>query len=161
MNVYVETNFVLEHGLEQEEWDTCTEIIRLAPAGRLRLVVPAFSLAEPHYAIYGKAKSRSRLGDDLRLHLGQLARSRRHREIPATFDTLSAALIASVQFEREGLRRTVGELIKVAEVIPLDVAVLRQAAEVEISYGLSGPDSVVLASVLANLEEDGSRGAVS
>jgi hypothetical protein len=61
MIVYVETNFVLEHALEQEECDTCAEIIGLASAGQLRLVVPAFSLAEPHYAIYGKAKSRSRL----------------------------------------------------------------------------------------------------
>jgi predicted nucleic acid-binding protein len=122
MNVYVETNFVLEHALEQEECDTCAEIIRLASTGQLRLVVPAFSLAEPYYAIYGKAKSRSCLGEDLRVHLGQLGRSRRHREIPATFDALAAALIASAQFEREGVRRAVSELIQAAEVIPLDAA---------------------------------------
>jgi hypothetical protein len=42
MNIYVETNFVLELALEQEECDTCAEIIRLASAGQLRLVVPAF-----------------------------------------------------------------------------------------------------------------------
>jgi predicted nucleic acid-binding protein len=154
MNIYVETNFVLELALEQEECDTCAEIIRLASAGQLRLVVPAFSLAEPHYAIYGKAKSRSRLGEDLRTHLGQLGRSRRHREIPATFDALAAALIASAQFEREGVRRAISELTKAADVIPLDAAMIRAAAEAEISYGLSGLDAVVLASVLSHLEEN-------
>ena len=154
MNVYVETNFVLEHGLEQEECDTCAEIIRLASTGQLRLVVPAFSLAEPYYSIYGKAKSRSRLGEDLRLHLGQLGRSRRHREIPAMFDALAAALIASAQFEREGVRRAVEELTLAAEVIPLDAAMIRAAAEAEVSYGLSGLDAVVLASVLTHLEEN-------
>src|SRR6266478_4190634 len=104
MNVYVESNFVLEHALEQEECETCAEIIRLASEGQLRLVIPAFSLAEPHQAISGKAKTRSRLGDDLRIHLGELGRSRPHREIPATFDALATALIASAQFEREGVR---------------------------------------------------------
>src|SRR5205823_13632980 len=105
MNVYVESNFVLEHALEQEECDSCAEIIRLASDRELRLVIPAFSLAEPHQTIFGKAKTRSRLGNDLRLHLGELGRSKAHREIPATFDALAATLIARAQFERLGLRR--------------------------------------------------------
>jgi hypothetical protein len=112
MNVYVESNFVLEHALEQEECETCLEIVRLAGNRQLKLVIPAFSLAEPHQAIFSKAKTRSRLGEDLRVQLGELGRSRRHREVPGTFDALAAALIASAQFEREGLRRAVPELIE-------------------------------------------------
>lgn len=57
MNVYAESNFVLETALEQDEGESCNEIIRLASAGRLGLVIPAFSLAEPHQAIAGKAKA--------------------------------------------------------------------------------------------------------
>src|SRR5438552_5965832 len=130
MNVYVESNFVLEHALEQEECDSCAAIIQLAFDGRLRLVIPAFSLAEPHQAISGKAKARSRLGDDLRRHLGELGRSRPHREIPATFDALAAALIASAQFKREGVRRAISDLLRTAEVIPLDARILRSAAAI-------------------------------
>jgi predicted nucleic acid-binding protein len=152
MNVYVESNFVLEHALEQEDGDTCTEVIRLAANRQLSLVIPAFSLAEPHQAIYGKAKMRSRLGEDLRVHLGELGRSRPHREIPASFDALAAALIASAQFEREGVRRTVSALLQASEIIPLDAGILRSAAAIELDYGLSGQDSIVLASVLAHLE---------
>ncbi len=151
MNVYVESNFVLEHALEQEEFDACAEIIRLALAGELRLVIPAFSLAEPYQAIFGKAKTRSRLGEDLRMHLGELGRSRPHREIPASFDALAAALIASAQFEREGVRRTVAALLQASEIIPLDAGILRAAAAIELDYDLSGQDSIVLASVLAHL----------
>ena len=51
MNVYAESNFVLEHALQQEESDSCGEIIRLASASKITLVVPAFSLAEPYQAI--------------------------------------------------------------------------------------------------------------
>lgn len=151
MNVYVESNFVLEHALEQEECETCTEIIRLASEGRLKLVIPAFSLAEPHQAISAKAKTRSRLGEDLRVHLSELGRSRPHRGIPASFDTLAAALIASAEFEREGVRRAVSELLECAEVIPLDADTVRSAAEMGTCHGLSGQDSIVLASVLAHL----------
>src|SRR3954447_3546037 len=143
MNVYVESNFVLEHALEQEECDACAEIVRLAGARQLNLIIPAFSLAEPHQAIFGKAKTRSRLGEDLRTQLGELGRSRQHREIPATFDALAAALIARAQFEREGLRRTVSNLLQTAEVIPLDTVVLSSAADMEVIYGLSGQDAIV------------------
>jgi hypothetical protein len=38
MNVYVESNFVLEHALEQEEYDSCSEIIQLASQGRITLL---------------------------------------------------------------------------------------------------------------------------
>lgn len=90
--------------------------------------------------------------DDLRTHLNELARSRPHREIPATFDALAAALIASAEFEREGLRRAVSQLLQTAQIIPLDAAILNSAAPLEIAYGLSGQDAIVLASVLQHLE---------
>jgi hypothetical protein len=35
MTVYVESNFVLEHSLQQEEYDSCAEIIKLAANGRI------------------------------------------------------------------------------------------------------------------------------
>jgi predicted nucleic acid-binding protein len=152
MNVYVESNFVLEHALQQEESQSCTEILRIASRGQIRLVIPAFSLAESPQAILAKAKVRSRLYEDLRIHLNELARSKPHREIPATFDVLSSVLINSAQVEREGLKRTVSELLAAAEVIPLTAAVLRSAANIEVDFGLSGQDAIVLASVLGHLQ---------
>jgi hypothetical protein len=47
MTAYVESNFVLELPLQQEECEDCSAIVELASQGRLVLVVPAFSLAEP------------------------------------------------------------------------------------------------------------------
>jgi hypothetical protein len=94
MTVYVESNFVLEQSLQQEECDSCGEIIDLASKGRIMLAVPAFSLAEPHLAILGKEKARSRLSNDLRKQLFELGRSKPHRAVPATFDALASVLIA-------------------------------------------------------------------
>src|ERR1035438_3259623 len=78
MTVYVESNFVLEQSLQQEECDSCAEIIDLASNGRIMLAVPAFSLAEPHVAILGKERARSRLGNDLRKQLFELEIGRAH-----------------------------------------------------------------------------------
>jgi hypothetical protein len=152
MTVYVESNFVLDQSLQQEECDSCAELIGLASKGHILLAVPAFSLAEPHVAISGKEKARSRLGSDLRHHLLELGRSKTHREVPATFEALAAALINSAQLERDGLRDTVSILLETAQVISLDAVILRSASEIEAEFGMSGQDAIVLASVLSHLD---------
>ncbi len=48
MNIYVETNFVLELTFQQEQCTSCEQILLLCEAGYGQLVIPAYSLAEPH-----------------------------------------------------------------------------------------------------------------
>lgn len=151
MTAYVETNFVLELALQQEECDTCAEIVSLATQGRIDLAVPAFSLAEPHLAILLKEKARSTLRRDLDSHLRDLARSKQHRAVPTDFAALGAVLAASAQSERDGVRATVSDLARTADVIALDASILNSALEVQVEFGMSGQDAIVLASVLYHL----------
>jgi hypothetical protein len=81
----------------------------------------------------------------------ELGRSKPHREVPAAFEALALVLAACAEFEREGLRDTVSELLRTADVIALDSAILSSAAETQEKYGMSGQDAIVLASVLAHL----------
>jgi hypothetical protein len=118
--VYVESNFVLEQALQQEQCDSCDEILNLAVSGLLSLVVPAFSLAEPHHALALKAKARNRLSNELRSHVSELGRSRPYRAVSDDFTALASILIQSAEQERDGLQRTVGGLLRTAEIIPLD-----------------------------------------
>ena len=48
MNVYVESNFVLELALLQEQHASCEALLRLCEEGGIQLVIPAYSLAEPY-----------------------------------------------------------------------------------------------------------------
>ncbi len=48
MNVYVETNFVLELVFEQEQQASYEQILALCKSGKARLIIPAYCLAEPH-----------------------------------------------------------------------------------------------------------------
>lgn len=75
MNVYVETNFVLELVFQQEQFVSCKQILQLSEAGRIKLVIPAYSLAEPHEKLSRQAKSRREIQQVLDNELRQLART--------------------------------------------------------------------------------------
>lgn len=151
MNVYVESNFVLEHALEQEQCESCEQLIALASAGGVQLIIPAFSLAEPSLALAGKEKTRQRLGHDLQAHLSDLGRSRSYREIPGNFSELASVLIGSAERERRGLAHTIDTMLRSAHLIPLDAEVFFQAAGIQVGQKMSTQDSIVLASVVSHL----------
>lgn len=153
MNVYVESNFVLELALEQEQHESCEQLIRLASAGSVNLWVPAFSLAEPHDALISRDKSRRKLSNDLKPHLDELGRSEQYRSVPDAFGDLPGILSAAGAVERDGLKGTLDHLLLCALIIPLTADVLRAASAVQVELGLPAKDSLVLASVQAHLED--------
>lgn len=153
MNVYVESNFVLEQALEQEQSESCWRLVSLATAGSVHLVIPAFSLAEPHIALMHKGSERSRLGTELQRQLTELGRSKPYREASGSFNDLTELLIRSAEGERAGLERAVGSILKAAEVIPLDSDMFHRAAGIQTLLDMSVQDSIVLASVVHHLAQ--------
>jgi hypothetical protein len=107
MTVYVESNFVLEQALQQEQSESCDAMVSLAASGDISLVIPAFSLAEPHQALAQKEKTRNRLNNELQQQLSELARSKPYRGVPDDFNALATILIRSANQERDGLQRAV------------------------------------------------------
>jgi len=152
MTAYVESNFVLEIALQQEQCDACNAIVELAEAGRLILVVPAFSLAEPHVAVAGKEKVRNQLRRELDAQVNDLARSKPNQTLRTDFAGFASVLADSAEFERNGVRDSVSGLLQCAAVIALDAAILRTALEIQAEFAMSGQDAIVLSSVLSHLE---------
>jgi hypothetical protein len=151
INVYVESNFVLEEALEQEQCDSCRELIRIASTGAIRLVIPAFSLAEPHIALMRRGNERSRLVAELQKHLSELGRSKTYREAPVNFGELVAVLITSAGQERAGLQRATDGVLKTAEIIPLDLDIFHMAGGIQVAFDMPAQDSFVLASIASHL----------
>lgn len=149
--VYVETNFVLECAFEQEQSESCRGILDLAAEGRIKLIIPAFSLAEPYDALAKRAKVRKRLSQDIQSQLGDLARSKLLPQSPHVSASITALLVDASEFERRGVRRVLGELLGIAEVIPLSADAVRFAEDLQGRFGLSGQDSIVLSCVLGDL----------
>lgn len=124
MNVYVESNFVLELALQQEQSASCESILSLCETGQVRLVVPAFCLAEPHETVTRRHKQRRGTKTDLDKELQQLARTATNTAQLRGFDSITDLLVSSAEQERRNLSKVSARLLSAAELIPLDASVL-------------------------------------
>lgn len=152
MIVYVESNFVLEYALFQDQYDSCSEMISLAEAGQVRLVVPAFCIAETFEALYRRKSERTRLNAALKEQLALLARTRQyHDSAVAYLADVENLFLDSAESEADRLHEAFTRILSVGEVIPLALGVLSAAIGLRSRLSLEPPDSVVLASVLQHL----------
>jgi hypothetical protein len=76
MNLYVESNFILELALEQEQYESCQSIVELGIRQKIHLVLPAFSIAETYETVIRRAKQREKLTREIVLEIQQLSRSK-------------------------------------------------------------------------------------
>ena len=97
MIVYVETNFVLEVALEQDEWESCHTLLKLGAAGTVALAVPAYALVEPIETLVRRDKSRKELAERVRSELRQLSRSETYRRDTDSHQALVELLIRSAR----------------------------------------------------------------
>lgn len=152
MDVYVETNFVLELALLQEQHESCEKILQFQQTGKIRLIVPAYSLIEPFETIFRYAKNRSRVANDLAAEIKQLSRTKPYQEETNALQAFTGFLVRSQEEERKRLRDTVDNLTSIAEVISLAKQILSGATSHESQFDMSPQDSIVYASVLEHLK---------
>ena len=156
MTVYVESNFVLELALLQEQHENCDRILRLAEERRIRLVVPAYSLVEPFETLTRRFKKRQSMSEDVRSELKQLGRSAPYEERAQAFQDIAALFVQSQEDETQRLHATIERLCAVSELIPLNAALITDSLRHH-PGDFSSQDSVVYASVHHHLSvsEDG------
>jgi predicted nucleic acid-binding protein len=156
MDVYVESNFVIELALLQEQHESCENILALCELGKPHLLIPAYSLVEPYDTLIRYAKNRTKLSNDLANEVKQLARSKPYQAETDALQSVTAFLIRSQEEEKERLRDTLSRLLKIAEVIPLSSEIVSSAITYQTQHDLSPQDSIVYASVLAHLSTSSS-----
>ena len=64
MRAYVETNFLREIVLLQEQHRSCEEIVSLCGSGSIPLTLPAFCIPEAYFSLVGKRKRTERFARD-------------------------------------------------------------------------------------------------
>lgn len=157
MDVCVESNFVLEITLLQEQYESCERIVELCESGKAHLVIPAYSLVEPHETIVRYAKNRTKISNDLAKEVKQLSRSKPYQEETDALQGVTGFLIRSQEEEKERLRITIERLLKGSTVVPLDSEILISARKCQLDHDLSPQDSIVYASVLKHLSTSSSE----
>ncbi len=152
MNVYVESNFVLEMALRQRQHAECEGIARLAAERRIGLAIPAFCLVEPYYTLVGRHRDRTELQVRLSKELQQLARTELFRERASAAEDVLALLARSQEDEIRRLQETADRVLDHADLLPLDADTLLVAMGCQVALNLSPPDAIVYASVLRDLQ---------
>ncbi len=154
MTIYVESNFVLELALGQEQALAAEAIQEKAERGEIALALPAISLIEPFSTITQRARSSERLRQQVGAHLQQLARSHPHLVEVRALEAVPS-LLASIELrELERLTAVVGRLLAVATSIPVDAAVYAEAITFMDQIELPPHDAMILASILSHLRRN-------
>lgn len=153
MNIYVETNFVLELAFEQEQCLSCEQILQLCEAGQAKLIIPAYSLAEPHEKLSRQAKSRRNLQQLLDAELKQLSRTASYISRIRSIQDIASLLVQSNEEERQRFVHYRERLFNIAEIIALTTEILIQAASYETIYDLSPQDAIIYTSVIDHLRQ--------
>lgn len=151
MIAYVESNFVLELALRQEEYEACQQILRSAKTGRLQLVVPAFSLAEPYETWHRRAREREDLRDRLESELRQLSRSEHYVQVLEGSTRITGLLTRSLDEDKQRVDEVCRRLTSVATVVSLDDQAVGRSLDVQETLDLSPQDAFVYSSVVAHL----------
>ena len=150
MNVYVESNFVLELALLQGQHESCSQIVDLTGEGHIHLVIPAYSLVEPYETLTRHFKERQAIIKKMDPVLGRLGRSAPYEEqTDALQDHLTTLFIGSEEEEGRRLRNTLEKLLEVAELIPLTTTIINNSLQQQQDF--SPQDAVVYSSVLTHL----------
>jgi predicted nucleic acid-binding protein len=151
LNIYVETNFVLELTFEQEQCSSCEQILQLCEAGKAMLIIPAYSLAEPHEKLSRQARSRRELQQLLDAELRQLLRTASYANRIKGIQDIAILMVQSNEEERRRFIKYRERILKVGEVVALTANILREAASCEPIYDLAPQDALVYASVIEHL----------
>ncbi len=151
MNVYVESNFVLELVLLQEQYESCEQLIALCKSRQAQLIVPAYALAEPNETLIRRDRNRDQLRRELNEEFTQLRRSTSYSALAETFTSVLRLLALTGDQNRQQFAEVRERILRAAEIIPLDRGILSSAAAYESQFDLSPQDALVYASVLQHV----------
>jgi predicted nucleic acid-binding protein len=153
--VYVETNFVLEIALGQEQASDAESILALAESRDVDIAYPAIALTEPFSTVTYRQVERARLGDELARQVSLLRRSIPHSTTVSAIQPVLPLLVAIGRTETDLVTSVTGRLLRVGRSIPLDADCFAESLAYRGTYGLSPQDAIVLSSIILDLRSQG------
>jgi predicted nucleic acid-binding protein len=147
--VYVETNFLLELALQQEQHASCEAFLQLAERRAVTLTAPAFSVTEAVTKLRRINTDRQELQQRLNPQRRELKRTQSFT--PAeddAFAKVAEALIRSAHAAEQRFAQLEARLFQAVRFLPLDAAVAAEVSRYVNNHGLTPPDATVLASIM-------------
>jgi predicted nucleic acid-binding protein len=154
MNVFAETNFILELVFLQEQSASCEKIIELSAEGKIQLIIPSYSFVEPYEKLHRQKVKRQEIQRELDSEIRNLSRSEGYEGQIRSMTDLDTLLTKSVTEEQNRFNHYKTRLLQISQVIPLDPNILSTGHKFETTFSLRGPDAIILASVVAYLKNE-------
>jgi predicted nucleic acid-binding protein len=152
LTLYVESNFVLEIALGQEELVSAEKLLSAAERGAVQIALPSFALSEPFSRVTRGIRDRQAFVRQLNAQVEQLGRSTPHREEVGELQMIPSLVGRIDQREADRLHDTVSRILSTARLIELDGSMFQSAAVYKTRFGLSIEDAVILAVVIEDLK---------
>lgn len=157
MNIYVETNFLLELAFLQEQHESCEKIAAFSEAGRAKLILPTFSIAESYETLVRRANKRKLIENDLAAELKQLGRSKPYQGDVDVYLDVAGLLVRSSQDEGDRLTTIIQRILGIADIVPLNADIYTDAIACRATYKLDPQDAIVYSCVLHHLACSGNK----
>jgi predicted nucleic acid-binding protein len=154
VNIYIETNFILELVFEQEQCASCEKILELCKTQKANLIIPAYSLAEPHEKLIRQKNDRLELQKSLDGELQQLSRTKSYKNRLESIEDIRSLIVQSSQEIGENFAKYREYLVEIAEIIPLNADILLNSASAEKKHKMRPQDALVYVSVIQHLQEN-------
>lgn len=151
MTLYVESNFVIELALGQQEAQSADSLLSAAERGQYELAIPAFSLSEPFATVTYRNRNLESLRKQFDERLRQLSRSSFHDEDVLALGSIPDVLVSINKREVDSLCSTVERILSVATIINTDLHLFLRARIYQRRFDMSPQDAVIYASVLTHL----------
>ncbi len=152
MIVYVETNYVLQLALRQEEAGASDSILERARRDLIKLVFPAFSLSEPYSTLSYHAVERRAIYNSLRQQLALLRRSEPHQQTASVLQQLLSMWTSLGAREIDLLHTAIVELVTIGRAIQTEIEDIQQSVHYRNLYGLSPQDAIILSAIIRDLQ---------
>ncbi len=153
MIVYVESNFVLEVALGQEQAPSAEAILAKAETGEIHLAFPEFALTEPFSTITYQGRQRRSLSNSLSDQLRQLERSVPHQEVVSLLRPAPTLLGEIERREIDLLESTVDRMLKIGRPLNLNEINFQLALVYKEQYELSPQDAIIYSVILTDIKE--------
>jgi predicted nucleic acid-binding protein len=152
MIVYIESNFILQLALQQEEAEEASAILKLAQNRDIELAFPTFAISEPFSTIAYHAVERRRVYEMMLRQLTQLLRSALHQQIVSTLQSLLTTWVQIDEDEITSLQATVQTLLIVGRSIETTASIFERASDYQTAYDLPPQDSIIYSTIIADLQ---------
>jgi predicted nucleic acid-binding protein len=152
LTLYVESNFVLQLVLGQEELTAAERILEAAESGSIDLALPTFSLSEPFVRVARGIRDRQRLRTQFADQMFQLVRSSPHASEGAILQTVPEHFDRINTREGNRLTATVERILRCTRLIELNSTVFLRAIDYQDRFTLDIEDAIILSSVVTDLQ---------